>query len=1416
MAKHPLLSGIEFEAERPAALEHARGLAQLAFGSFSRLSGYTQGRHLALLPPEALELDLSDPAQRQFGDYELLELLGEGGMGVVYRARQLPLDREVAIKLLSAGPWASRDFIARFEREAQNAARMQHPNIVTVFEVGNHDGLHFFSMRLVEGNSLSTLLKRGERFASKTAAGLLRTVAEAVAYAHSLGVLHLDLKPGNVLIDGNGTPHVADFGLARRFDSAAMIANDEVSGTPSYMAPEQAQARSSRLTAATDVWGLGAILYELLTGAPPFRAETAQATLKLVLQGQVRSPRRLQLDLPLDLQAIVMHCLRKDPGDRYASARALADDLQRYLEGRPVQARPLNVVQRAARWTRREPRLAATALLAFVLLVGGLAAATTQWQRADGNAKLAASSTALANERLWQTRLDQADSDLRSGHPYAALPELAANIGEREALRLDASDDRLRFAMVARNAPQLIDVITLDTEIPGVALSPEGKFVAVSGSDSTMRLFDTASGHQKWNTALTGVPFVFTPKPVLVALQFTPDGRRIVGHGYWGGADLDLASPIGEFEVLVDAATGKQLLPSEKQFPRYYDAVFSPDGDYAVVEGTDDTAALMRTSDWTMVSPRVPMPRQVRRVSNGGRHVVSLDNRFRTLRVRDPRSLRVRYSYTYNTAQRISAWATSQDGNALLLGHADGLVEWLDLARNKRERVMPSALSRVGWVTFSPDGRWFGAVSDTGEVLIWGTLTRRPEVPALHIDAGLGPHHQRLLLDPAGHRVLAASDHQMTLWSTQAHIPRRISGEFPHARPGAPRAFGFSGGDLVVTGGDEGELRLWRLPQGMQNLVAPVIPGAMLNAADGIVAAVDGNILRLVHVHDGAAASAAITLPQAPAFAERTVDGRALVAVAGRRLYVYDLPGATSRFTPRSIPNDPVRVMLSPDSRHALVAYGDYRKGGAVDVASVWDLQTGRPVSTPIATPPCDAIEYAPDGHSLLTCGVLRDALSLRPRWTYRPVSADAPEVLRMRYAPDGAEVLALAAGKGGENYLLHLDVRTGIERQRQLLQGVRMAVNFTMLPDDRSLVAQRQDSVGPAIWRDGRRPAFGGVLDVEQTLALALAPDGHTFARGTTDGVVLTSARDARWITPDLQAGLVASDATMMLTYTRDGHGLVGRSLRGNWLYWNVAADDRPGAVLLHIAQVLHPSGEALRQGGAAAPLTLSDRAALRRADAGSAAPKSVTAPASIPRRQPGLSRLLFDLTSYYNRPLAATGEPFGTFDVDLSEFAPGVHRLLGIDYDARGVISIKNEQGKISHDFPDRIAGIRPGVPRFVALDVLVNAQTMLRTQEQVAYAFVELDYRDGSRARLPIIYNRDIKEWFRTDWDTPGHIAWRRRDFGDEKQGQAVGPSMVTVRLVNPYPQREVASLALEAAPMQFSAPAFIAITAEPVEE
>jgi len=368
-----------------------RALADFAFGSHSRIADTS--RPLAWLSPEELAIDLSDPVQRRFGDYELIEQIGQGGMGVVYRARQHGLERDVAFKLLAAGPWASDEFVERFRREARSAARMQHPNIVEIYEFGHRDGLNYFSMRLVEGQSLAERLAATGPLEPREAARLLRTLAEAMDYAHRLGVLHLDLKPGNILLTPEGEPLIADFGLARRIDAGHE--GGEIAGTPSYMAPEQALLESHPLSASTDIWGLGAILYECLTGRPPFVAPDAQRTLERVVSDGPAPLREANRSIPADLEAICLKCLEKEPIQRYASARELGEDLRRFAQGESVSARTPGPIERGRRWVHRNR--AASGLIAVALI--GIASSTWQAWRAEEARGLAQLQAQLAGEQ---------------------------------------------------------------------------------------------------------------------------------------------------------------------------------------------------------------------------------------------------------------------------------------------------------------------------------------------------------------------------------------------------------------------------------------------------------------------------------------------------------------------------------------------------------------------------------------------------------------------------------------------------------------------------------------------------------------------------------------------------------------------------------------------------------------------------------------------------------------------------------------------------------------------------------------------------------------------------------------------------------------------------------------------------------
>jgi serine/threonine-protein kinase len=286
------------------------------------------------------------------GDYELSEELGRGGMGIVYRARQLSLGRTVALKLLLRGALSSAADVARFRGEAESAARLDHPLIVSVYEVGTHDEQPYFSMQYIEGTTLARLLADGP-LEPLEAARLLAQVARAVQFAHDQGVLHRDLKPSNILIDGEGRPHITDFGLAKRIEAGmSLTRTGAILGTPSYMAPEQAAGNRGEIGPASDVYSLGTILYQMLTGRPPFQAASPVDTVLLVLEQDPLPPRLLNPKADRDLEMIALRCLQKPPGLRYPTAAALAEDLERYVAGEPISARSGAFSQVVARWFR--------------------------------------------------------------------------------------------------------------------------------------------------------------------------------------------------------------------------------------------------------------------------------------------------------------------------------------------------------------------------------------------------------------------------------------------------------------------------------------------------------------------------------------------------------------------------------------------------------------------------------------------------------------------------------------------------------------------------------------------------------------------------------------------------------------------------------------------------------------------------------------------------------------------------------------------------------------------------------------------------------------------------------------------------------------------------------------------------------
>ena len=315
---------------------------------------------------------------REFGDYELLEEVGRGGQGVVFRAWQKSLNRTVAVKIIGIGQLTTNAHLKRLRWEAEAAAKLNHPGIVPVYEVGERDGTYYFSMRFVEGDCLDEVVSRGS-MSVQQAAELIAKVARTVHYAHEHGILHRDIKPGNILLDANGEPHLTDFGLARLVEHGSTVTGSmEVMGTPSHMAPEQAVGNNAGVSRATDVYGLGAVLYELLTGHPPFCGATTYETIRLLLDSEPRQPRLLNRKIDRDLSAVCLKCLEKNPRYRYSSALDLAEDLERWLWHEPIRAKRSGFFTHARKWVQRNPMIAALITLS-VLLAAGLGVMT--WER---------------------------------------------------------------------------------------------------------------------------------------------------------------------------------------------------------------------------------------------------------------------------------------------------------------------------------------------------------------------------------------------------------------------------------------------------------------------------------------------------------------------------------------------------------------------------------------------------------------------------------------------------------------------------------------------------------------------------------------------------------------------------------------------------------------------------------------------------------------------------------------------------------------------------------------------------------------------------------------------------------------------------------------------------------------------------
>ena len=778
---------------------------------------------------------------------EALELLGRGGMGVVYRARQLTLRRQVALKMIQTS--GDSHYAARLRAEASALARLQHPNIVQIHELGEHDGQPFLLLEYLDGGTLRQ--RCGKPLEPRAAARLVQTLADAIHCAHQQGVTHRDLKPANVLLTRDGVPKITDFGLARlealpaEFGAGrggndrpdALTTSGQLLGTPQYMAPEQADRRLGQVGPAADVYALGVILYELLTGRPPFDGPTALDVVRRLLGEEALSPSRLQPGVPRDLVTVCLHCLEKEPRKRYASALDLREDLRRFLAGEPIRARRVGAAGQLVRWCRRNALVAAslagtvgTFLAAFTIVSWSYFRAedarkmeakqrqeaqdngrAERWERYRSNIAAASAALQLQNSGAARSALENAPKEHRNwewqylhSQLDGAHLVLPAPGGKYRSHVLSPSGRQVAVSGADHNEVHLYDLATGEeiavlrghsAPATSVAYRPDGKQIATASNDQTIRLWDPATGQQLALLKAAVAPANLDLNPRVV---YNSDGSRIASYSVYLEAGASR---------LWDAGTGKEIAVLGKWQENGSPVAFSPDGK-RVAAGSGEYFQLCDAVTGRRLAVLAPHAMTVRHLaySPDGKRIACTDG-FKTIHLWDGESGKEIAVLSGHTA-RVDSVLFSPDGSRLLSGsnYPDNTARIWDAATGRSLAVLAGHKNAIWGVAFSPDGQRAVTGSMDQTARLWDANTGK-------LMAVLGGNTSRVLdvlfsLD--GARVVTSSeDATLRLWNAQTgDLIAVLRGHGEGFIRECPPVF-TPDGSRLVSGAKDGTVRIW-------------------------------------------------------------------------------------------------------------------------------------------------------------------------------------------------------------------------------------------------------------------------------------------------------------------------------------------------------------------------------------------------------------------------------------------------------------------------------------------------------------------------------------------------------------------------------------------------------------------------------